>query len=185
MPPGAADAVPADTDLPGPGWVAVDEGFAGNHDSVGPADLIDCTGPDFPEQAVAASATSPHFVRSPRSLVHGIGVEFLTADDARLAAQILAGSRFAGCLGRSVAADLEGRPADIELLGIDVEATHDGHRVRFTGGDEGGVRPVHLDVVAVHGGRVAGLLWFGDTPEPFPDDERVHVVSAVRSRLVG
>lgn len=185
MPPGAADAVPADADLPGPGWMAVDEGFAASHEGGSPADLLDCTGPDFPEHAVVASAISPHFLRSPRSLVHGIGVEFLTADDARLAALILSARPFAGCLGRSVAADLAVQPVDTELLGIDIEATDGGHRVRFTGGDEHGVRPVHLDVVAVHGDRVAGLLWFGDTPQPFPEAERVHVVSAVQRRLGG
>ena len=97
MPPGAADAVPTDADLPGPGWMAVDEGFAASHEGGSPADLLDCTGPDFPEHAVVASAISPHFLRSPRSLVHGIGIEFLTAEDAQLAALILSARPFAGC----------------------------------------------------------------------------------------
>ncbi len=179
----AATAVPADADLPGGGWLAIDEGFAAGAGEGGPGELFDCVGPDFPEDAVVGTAASPHFVRPPRALVHGLGVEFDDDAAARLAADILAGEAFAACLGRSVAADLAARPVDTELIGIEVEATGAGHRVRFTGADERGVRPVNLDVVAVHVGRVVGLLWFGDTPEPFSATDLAHVIRSVRSRL--
>lgn len=180
----ASSAVPVDADLPGGGWLAIDEGFSGIADEGGAgAALFDGVGPDFPEEAVVSTAASPHFVRPPRTLVHGLGVEFDSEHAAVVAATILAGADFAACLGRSVAADLASRPVDTELIGIEVTVAGPGHRVRFTGADDRGVRPVLLDVVAVHAGRVVGLLWFGDTPEPFAEDQRDHIVRAVSARL--
>lgn len=180
---GPADAVPVLGDLPGSGWTAIDEGFASEPGEGGPGEFFDCVGPAFPEDAVLATAVSPHFVRAPRSLVHGIGLEMASPDDARVAAGIVAGSPFATCLGRSVAADLSARPVDTELLAVDVEATGAGYRVRFTGGDEHGIRPVYLDIVSLRIGPLIGLLWLGDTPEPFAPADLAHITESVERRL--
>lgn len=185
----ALDAVPVDADLPGRGWMAVDEGFSFAADEGGPGDLLDCVGPSFPDRAVVATAASPHFIRLPRALVHGIGVAFDSAAAAEAAAEILETEAFAACLGRSVAADLAAQPIDTEVLAVDVARLDPstvgsaGHRVRFTGGDEHGVRPVVLDIVVVRGVDAIGLLWFGDTPSPFTPADRDHVVDAVSRRL--
>jgi hypothetical protein len=178
----ATDLVPADTDLPGDGWVAIGEEFGA--DSVdGAAELFDCVGPGFPDDAVVDTAASPHFVRPPRTLVHGLAVSFDDEDAAQRAETILVGADFAECLGRSVAADLEAQPVEAELLAIDLSATSAGHRVRFTGGDQYGVRPVHLDIVVVRVATAVGLLWFGDTPEPFAAADRDHVIDRVRGHV--
>ncbi len=177
----AADMVPGDGDLPGGRWFAIDEGFSAE-DGEGPGAMFDCVGPDFPEEAVIESAASPHFVRPPSALVHGIGVRFASTADALAAEQILAGPEFAGCLGRSVAADIEHGATDAELLGVDVEATPHGHRVRFTGGDAGGVRPVNLDIACVRIADAVGVLWCGDSPGRFPEDDVEHLMVRIRGR---
>lgn len=181
MPPvTAADVVPAVDDLPGDGWVTIGDDLGGVAGTGAAAtDLFDCVGPDFPDDEVVDTAASPHFVRLPRALVHGLGVSFTGPDAAMDAESILVQPEFAECLGRSVAADLDAQPIEAELLAIDVVATTAGHQVRFTGGDEHGVRPVHLDIVVVRVGSAVGLLWFGDTPEPFGSEERDHVVGRV------
>jgi hypothetical protein len=69
-----------------------------------------------------------------------------------------------------------------ELLAVDVEPTERGHRVRFTGGTGAGVRPVQLDVVCLRDGCAVGLLWFADTPDPFPGDDLDAVLDHIRSR---
>lgn len=180
--PTATDVVPVDADLPGDGWLAVDEGFGGDGTSGAVAELFDCVGPTFPDVDVVATAASAHFVHLPRRLLHGIGVAFATSESADIAEEIFHDRDFAECLGASVAADLDTQPVDAELLGIDVSATTSGHRVSFTGGDALGVRPVHLDIVVVRLGDAIGLLWFGDTPEPFGETERSHVIERIRSR---
>ena len=175
----ALDIVPTEADLPGDGWVTIGDDLGGESGVTGAGDLLDCVGPDFPEDEVVDTAASAHYVRMPRTLVHGLGVTFtdpMVAMDAEL---ILVQPEFAECLGRSVAADLDAQPIESELLGIDVTATPAGHRVRFTGGDENGVRPVHLDIVVVRVEAAVGLLWFGDTPDPFEPDDRDHVVGRV------
>ncbi len=148
----------------------------------GVAELFDCVGPDFPEADVASTSSSPHFVRLPRSLVHGVGVEFVDEPAAERAEGALTCDAFAECLGRSVAADLEAQQLDAELLAVDVTSTTAGRRVRFTSGDEAGVRPVHLDIVVLRRRRVVSVLWFGDTPEPFASDVRTDVVERVLAR---
>ena len=173
--------VPRDGDLPGGRWLAIDEGFSSEGAS-GPGAMFDCVGPDFPEDAVAESAASPHFVRPPSALVHGIGVRFTSIDDAVTAEEILAGPGFAGCLGRSVAADIEHGTTDAELLGVDVDATPYGHRVRFTGGDGGGVRAVNLEIACVRVDDAVGVLWCGDSPDGFPPDDVAHLVDRIRTR---
>lgn len=179
----AADLVPTVDDLPGAGWIVIGDDLGGAAGDSGTAELFDCVGPDFPDQAVLETAASPHFVRPPRSLVHGVAVRFRDDAAADVAASILGGAAFARCLGTSVAADLEAQPIDAELLAVDVEATDAGQRVRFTGGGEQGVRPVHLDLVLVRAARTVGLLWFGDTPEAFDPVDRDRVVSRLsRSR---
>lgn len=181
----ATGIVPADADLPGDGWLAIDEGFGGETGTGAVAELFDCVGPDFPEGEVVETAASPHFVHLPRRLIHGIGVAFETAGAADRAESILRSTPFAECLGRSVAADLDTQPVDTELLAIDVVATDAGHhRVSFTGGDEHGVRPVHLDIAVVRVSTVVGLLWCGDTPEPFPAEHLAHVVERIHTRTV-
>lgn len=178
----ALDIIPTDDDLPGTGWVTIGDDLGGAAIEGGAAELFDCVGPDFPDDEVVSTAASAHFVRLPRALVHGLGVSFRDPDAAMDAATILERPEFAECLGRSVAADLDARPIEAELLAIDVTATPSGHRVRFTGGDEHGVRPVHLDIVVVRVAAVVGLLWFGDTPEPFGAEDRDHVVGRVVTR---
>ena len=176
--------VPGDADLPGDGWLAIDEGFGGEAGSGAVAELFDCVGPEFPEDDVVDTAASPHFVHLPRRLIHGIGVAFAGDGAAAQAETILRSTPFAECLGRSVAADLDTQPVDTELLAIDVVTTDAGHhRVSFTGGDEHGVRPVHLDIAVVRVGTMVGLLWCGDTPEPFPAEDLTHVVERIRTRL--
>lgn len=178
----AVDVIPSVADLPGEGWVTIGDDLGGASAGDGTAELFDCVGPDFPDHAVVGTAASPHFVRVPRTLVHGLGVSFGDAAAAMDAEAILVRPEFAECLGRSVAADLDSRPIRAELLAVDVTATPAGHRVRFTGGDEHGVRPVHLDIVVVRVDAVVGLLWFGDTPEPFGPEDRDHVVGRVVAR---
>ena len=175
----ALDIVPTEDDLPGHGWLAIGEGFGGEPADSGAGDLLDCVGPDFPEDRVVDTAASAHYVRLPRTLVHGLGVTFTDPLVAMDAEAVLVEPEFAECLGRSVAADLAAQPIEAELLAIDVTATPAGHRVRFTGGDEHGVRPVHLDIVVVRVEAVVGLLWFGDTPEPFEPEDRDHLVGRV------
>lgn len=178
------DVLPHEADLPGTGWLAIDDGF-GSDDPAGatPGELIDCVGPDFPAgDEVVATAATPHYVRPPGRLVHGFGVATTTDDAARRAQAILSGREFAECLGRSVAADLAASESEAELLAVDIEPTDDGHRVRFTGGTGDGVRPVQLDVVCLRIERAVGLLWFADTPEPFPAADLAAVVERIRRR---
>lgn len=180
----ADDVLPRESDLPGSGWVAIDEGFGS--DAPGgatPGELIDCVGPDFPgdDEVVETSAT-PHYVRPPGRLVHGFGVRTATVEAAGRAEAVLSSRDFAECLGRSVAADLDASDSDAELLAVDVERTGRGFRVRFTGGTGEGVRPVQLDVVCIRQERAVGLLWFADTPDPFPDDDLEAVVERIRRR---
>lgn len=180
----ADDVLPRESDLPGPGWVAIDEGF-GSDDPAGttPGELIDCVGPDFPgDEEVVATAATPHYVRPPGRLVHGFGVVTTTVEAAERAESVLSGQPFAECLGRSVAADLDASDSAAELLAVDVEPTDRGHRVRFTGGTGEGVRPVQLDVVCLRDDRAVGLLWFADTPDPFPADDLDRVLERIRGR---
>jgi len=177
----AADLVPRDGDLPGGRWLAIDEGFSGEGGD-GPGAMFDCVGPDFPEDAVVESAASPHFVRPPSALVHGVGVRFESITAAVTAERILSGPDFAGCLGRSVAADIEHGATEAELLGVDVDPTPHGHRVRFTGGDSGGVRPVNLDIACVRLDDAVGVLWCGDSPDGFPEEDVAHLVVRIRAR---
>lgn len=181
----AVDLVPRDADLPGRRWLAVDEGFenvGGGGPGQMPGEMFDCVGPGFPEHAVIESASSPHFVRPPTALVHGIGVRFASVEDAVTAEAILAGAAFAGCLGRSVAADLEAGATDAELLGVDLAATAHGHRVRFTGGDQAGVRPVNLEIACLRIDDAVGVLWCGDAPDGFPPDDVAHLLARLRDR---
>ncbi len=180
----AADVVPVDADLPGSGWLAIDEGFGGDGGD-GPGAVFDCVGPDFPDAAVVDSASSPHFVRSPATLVHGTGVRFDTEDHAVTAHLILSGSSFAECLGKSVSADLDAGRTDAEVLGVDLVETAYGYRVRFTGGDERGVRPVNLDVASLRIENAVGVLWCGDTPGSFGDDGLAHLLGCIRARTTG
>jgi hypothetical protein len=174
--------VPLPGDLPGSGWVPLDEPVSGG--TAGEAELIDCVGPSFPPAgAVVDSAASPHFLRPPHQLVHGLAVVFDDPATAAAAASVLAGADFARCLGRSVAADLVAVAAPAELLAVDLVDTGPGHRVTFTGASPAGVRPVHLDLVTLHAGTAVALLWFGDTPAPFPREVRHAVTAAVEGRL--
>jgi hypothetical protein len=174
--------VPRPGDLPGGGWVAVDEPSSGP--AAGEAELIDCVGPDFPGvDDTVASAASPHFVRPPHQLVHGLAVMVRTPALAERAATILRHSDFARCLGRSVAADLVADPGPAELLDVDVRAVAAGSRVTFTGASSHGVRPIHLDIAVLSRGPAVSVLWFADTPEPFPPTERRHVIERVQQRL--
>lgn len=181
----ATSVIPDDADLPGSGWLAIDEGLS-SAGGDGPGAMLDCVGPDFPDDAVLGSATSPHFLRPPAALVHGVGVEFADEHAAARAEIILAERAYAECLGRSVAADLvagaDAGTIDAELLGVEVTETAVGHRAQFTGGSQRGVRPVILDVVCVRVGASVGVLWCGDTPEPFPADDCEHLVGRLRGR---
>lgn len=182
--PHATDVLPTDADLPGTGWMAIDEGFGSAGDGAdSPGALFDCVGPGFPDgDEVIETAGTPHYVRPPGSLLHGFGVLVASDDAAERAERILSAPAFAECLGRSVAADLAAGDATAELLAVDHEATGLGHRVRFTGGTVAGVRPVELDVICLRRGRAVGLLWFADTPEPFPTDAVEAVVERIRAR---
>lgn len=177
--------VPSIDTLPGGAvaWAEVDEAVVvaggGGSDVV---ELLDCVGDDFPHDEVAATAVSPHFVQLPRRLVHGIGVEFTTTDAADRATAILSARPFAECLGRSVAADFGASGPSAELLAMDVTATGVGQRVSFTGADAHGVRPVHLDLALVRIEASIGLLWFGDTPDPFPEAVVADVVGRILER---
>ena len=178
----AHDIVPVDGDLPGEGWVAIDDGFDGASGEVQADEVFDCVGAEFPEDDVVGTAASPHFVHPPGRLLHGVGVAFGSAEAAARATTILRATDFAECLSRSVAADLAAQPIDAELLAVDVHRTGSGHRVSFTGGDQHGVRPVHLDIAVLHAGTLVGLLWCGDTPAPFPTSDLDHVLERIRSR---
>lgn len=177
--------LPAEDDLPGAGWLAIDDGFGRDPDGPsGAGELIDCVGPDFPAgEEVVTTGGTPHWVRPPGRLLHAMGVVTSGADAADRAERILAGADFAACLGRSVATDLADDPdSEAELLAVDTEPTARGHRVRFTGGTSAGVRPVQLDVVCVRHDAAVGLLWFADTPGPFPADDVDAVLAAIARR---
>lgn len=180
----ADDVLPRESDLPGTGWVAIDEGFGSDAPAgATPGELIDCVGPGFPaDDEIVATAATPHYVRPPGRLVHGFGVATATVEAAERVEAILSGQAFAECLGRSVAADLDASDSDAELLAVDVEGTERGHRVRFIGGTGDGVRPVQLDVVCVRSERAVGLLWFADTPDPFPPADLDAVLGRIRAR---
>lgn len=180
----ADDVLPQESDLPGTGWLAIDDGFGSDAPEGGtPGELIDCVGPDFPrDDEVVETAATPHYLRPPGRLVHGFGVCATTLEAAGRAEAVLSGRDFAECLGRSVAADLDASESEAELLAVDVELTDRGHRVRFTGGTGAGVRPVQLDVVCLRDGRAVGLLWFADTPDPFPAGDIDEVVDRILSR---
>lgn len=182
--PSARDVLPRESDLPGTGWIAIDEGFGSDApEGTTPGELIDCVGPDFPsDDEVVETAATPHYVHPPVRLVHGFGVLTATLDAARRAESVLSGRDFAECLGRSVAADLDASDSDAELLAVDVEQTERGHRVRFTGGTGEGVRPVQLDVVCLRSERAVGLLWFADTPDPFPSVDVEVVLAGISGR---
>ena len=75
-----------------------------------------------------------------------------------------------------------GDGTELQLLQVDVDVTEQGHRVRFTGGTIEGVRVVHLDVVCIRDDDAVGLLWFADTPEPFPTEDVDSVVERIYAR---
>lgn len=180
---GATDVLPVERDLPGAGWLAIDEGFGAGPGEGGPGELIDCVGPDFPgDDEILESAGTPHYVRPPGRLLHGVAVLAGTDASADRAEAILSGRAFAECLGRSVALDLSDPDLQAELVEVDVADGPFGSRVRFTGASPAGVRPVFLDVVCLRRGRAVGLLWFADTPEPFPADDLAGVVARIRAR---
>lgn len=180
--PASVDVIPQLSDLPGGGWAAIDEPLVGGGTT--DAELIDCVGPEFPSpDEVRDTASSSHFVRSPHQLVQGIGVLFATDEAGGRAARVLGEPSFARCLGRSVAADLLASPAAAELLAIDVNPGAGLQRVTFNTASASGVRPIHLDIVVVASGPAMSLLWFADTPHPFPPAERRHVVARIASRL--
>lgn len=179
----ATRVLPILADLPGGGWTALDEQVIAAHgDSEEIAELFDCVGPAWPDDAVRSTAASPHYVQPPRRLLHGFGVAFDQVGAADQAVSILRERSFAECLGRSVAADFEAQEWSAELLAVDVTPTDAGMRVSFTGGDEAGIRPVHLDVSVVQVGAAVGVLWCGDTPEPFDADALASVKAAIVSR---
>jgi hypothetical protein len=179
----ADDVLPRESDLPGTGWLAIDEGFGADASQGStPGELMDCVGPDFPDDDVVETAATPHYLRPPGRLVHGFGVRTGDVGAAQRAETILSGRDFAECLGRSVAADLDASDSEAEVLAVDVESTERGHRVRFTGGTGEGVRPVQLDVVCIRDGCAVGLLWFADTPDPFPAAAIDSVVDRITAR---
>lgn len=159
-------------------------------DAEGAAELFDCVGSDFPNAAIVATAASPHFVRPPRQIVHGLGVSFTDTTAAHDAEQILSAEPFAECLGRAIAADFESQDLATEMLAVDVAGSGDGlnlghghtHRVTFTGGDQHGVQPVHLDIVILHVRATVAVLWFGDTPNPFDEADARSILDAINSR---
>lgn len=174
--------VPAEEDLPGSGWLALDELVSGG--TQGEAELIDCVGPEFPgPEETVDSASSPHFVRPNGQLVHGIAVVFKTSDATRRAAAVLRRSAFARCLGQSVVADLIATPDDVEPLAVDSQPEEWGQRLNFTGVSAAGVLPIYLDLVVVDGAKVVSLLFLADTPDPFPPEQRAHVVDRVSTRI--
>ena len=174
--------VPLPGDLPGGGWVALDEPISGG--AGGEGEFIDCVGPDFPgPDETTDTAASPHFVRAPHQLVHGIAVLFTTSGAAGRAAAVLRGPSFAECLGRSVATDLLASPAAAEVLTIDVTPVPGLQRVTFSTGSLAGVRPIHLDIAVLVRGRALSLLWFADTPHPFSADLRRTVSDRIGLRL--
>jgi len=181
-----AALVPALDDLPGAGWSAIDGTLVDVAGGESAAELFDCLGPTFPGDAeTVGSATSAHFVRPPRQLVHGVGVRFerWARSAPERAASVLRSAEFAECLGRSVAADLGSRPDDAELLTVDVTDVPSGRRVTFTGVGPAGVVPVHLDIVVVESDGAVSLLWFADTPHPFPALDLAHVVDRLSARV--
>ena len=181
----ALDVLPREEDLPGAGWLAIDEGFGSDRDDpdLSPGELIDCVGEEFPDDdEILESAATPHYLRPPGRLLHGFAVLCASDDAARRAEEVLDSWRFAECLGRSVAADLADPAIEAELLQVDVDVTEQGHRVRFTGGTIEGVRVVHLDVVCIRDDDAVGLLWFADTPDPFPTEDVDSVVERIYAR---
>lgn len=182
----AHDVLPTEADLPPGRWMAIDDGFDG---ATGPgggvAELVDCVGDAFPNEAVTGTSATPHWVAldagTPR-LVHGVGVLFDGDDAADQAVEALATESFARCLAQAVIGDLAGAPGDAEVLVADVRAGPHGHRVSFHGTDGTGVRPVHLDVVLVRVQRALGIWWLADSPDPFPPEVTTVLIDAVVGR---
>lgn len=174
--------VPAPGDLPGVGWLAIDELTTGG--GGGEAELIDCVGPDFPAPAETVdSASSPHFVRRNGQLVHGISVVFTSRDAAQRAAAVLRRAAFAECLGQAVVADLLAAPDDVEPLAVDARLEDWGQQLTFTGASAAGVVPIHLDLVVLEGSAAVVLVLLADTPAPFPPDQRTHLLDHLTARL--
>lgn len=174
--------VPGEGDLPGSGWLALDELVRGG--TQGEAELIDCVGPEFPTaDETLDSASSPHFVRAGGQLIHGISVVFTTADATDRAAAVLRRPAFGRCLGESVIADLIASPDDVEPLAADALPMNWGQRLSFTGASAAGVLPIHLDLVVLDVADAVSLLFFADTPDPFPDEERIHVMECISRRV--
>jgi hypothetical protein len=171
--------VPRADDLPGSGWVSV------------PVADRSGAGPERPDWAavvaldpdeVHETAASPLFVREPHALVHGVAAVLVDEPAGARLRAALAAETFAVALGRDLADDLAGTTSRIEVLDVDVRPGPDGHRVTFAGVGPSGMIPVHLDVVVRGEGAAAVVVWFADAPEPFPDDDRLHVLDAIARR---
>ena len=66
--------------------------------------------------------------------------------------------------------------------GLTIEYDREGRPVRFTGGTAEGLRVVQLDVVCIRDERAVGVLWFADTPDPFPIEQVDEVVERIYAR---
>lgn len=175
----AADLVPGREDLPGVGWRPLDTGAQEPGAAPDPA----WAGPGLPgPEDVLETAASPHFLRPPHGLVHGIGAVFVDAGAADRARAALGAEAFARRLGRALAGDLAASGGPSEVLAVDLTTTDVGRRVTLTGSGPAGVVPVHLDVVVVGRGRRVGLVWLADSPHPFPPDDRDHLLRRLRRR---
>lgn len=162
-------------DLPGEGWetIEVGGGEGGAPALVGPGLDIE----------LAAAADSPIYRRD-GAIVYSAA--FVPADlaarrdlFAALGSVELAES-FATSLGVATSGP------DGHVVGHVVShPAPDVVRLTFSGTDGLGLVPVHLDLLSLALGPAVTAVWLGDTPAPFPDDDRLELRAALLTRAPG
>ncbi|MGH9182237.1 MAG: hypothetical protein ACRDZ9_00155 [Acidimicrobiales bacterium] len=166
----ASQAVLRATDLPGDGWTALgvpEETHGGEG-----ASLDDCLG-GFPDDEVAASATSPRFSRGDE-LAYSVAWVLSSEEAAQAGFDRLSDRRFVSCFVDAAAAEVDPDQGAATLLGHlatpleHMEGLDRGaaHQARLTAATPEGVLAIHLDLVALRRGRGVSLLILADSPDP-------------------
>jgi HAMP domain-containing protein len=172
-------------DLPGSGWTPHLIDLTDADD----AGTIDISFEGFPEANVTASATSPRFTRG-ASVAWSIVWLLDEVEAAQQAFSRLADEAFATAFVTS-AMSFDTEDSSAMMLGRDRVPTAPvggldlavRHQTRLTAGDASGLVVVHLDLLALCGGRAACLIILGQSPEPVPSAEVERLARRVSDRL--
>lgn len=173
-------------DLPGTSWTPHHIDLTEDQASVNSPDP---SFEGFPEHLVTASATSPRFTRG-HAVAWSVAWLLDEASSARRAFARLADEDFATNFVAS-SMSFEAEESSATMLGRDrVPAAPLGglelavrHQTRLTAGDASGLVVVHLDLLALCGGRSTSLIILGQSPDPFPPKEVERLASRVSDRL--